>query len=54
MTGLPAITGTGPGLIKVARQAMIAEAQLRIYRGSTVTGTGPGLVQIAFGLQVRR
>ena len=42
------ITGTGPGLIEVAREAMKASALLRIYSGSLITGTGPGLVHAAF------
>jgi hypothetical protein len=42
------ITGTGPDLIEVAREATKASALARIYSGSLITGTGPGLVEAAF------
>lgn len=41
------ITGTGPGLIKVAQESVRTAALRRVYEGSSVTGTGPGLIEVA-------
>jgi len=43
----PVITGTGPGLIRVAGEPARTSVLPRIYSGSAVTGTGPGLAVVA-------
>ena len=42
-----AITGTGPGLIRLAREASTRASLSRLYSGVAVTGTGPGLNELA-------
>jgi hypothetical protein len=40
------VTGTGPGLIEVAREATRTATLPRIYSSSAITGTGPGLSEL--------